>query len=335
MTPGRLPGLRRLHHSAFSAEALAAAKNATTVSVCLPARDEERTVGRIVKTIREELVERVGLVDEIVVVDDRSTDGTAAAAANAGAAVVRVPRMARSESGKGVAMAVAVGQSTGDVIVFCDADVENFASHFVVGLLGPLLCDSAVGFVKGAYRRPLAGVPGEGGRVTELAAKPLLELLHPQVAHFAQPLAGEVALRRSLIETLSLPADYGVDVALLIDVAQRIGLEAMAEVDLGERVHRNRPLSELAPQARSVVRAILARADVDGGVEAPLGRPLWRFEPSSLDVPGATTSGAAWGTGPSVVRPEGPAALWPANGRPRERDETKRAVAPATTRARR
>ena len=333
MNPGRLPGLRRLHHSAFSAEALAAAKNATTVSVCLPARDEERTVGRIVKTIREELVERVGLVDEIVVVDDRSTDGTAAAAANAGAAVVRVPRMARSESGKGVAMAVAVGQSTGDVIVFCDADVENFASHFVVGLLGPLLCDSAVGFVKGAYRRPLAGVPGEGGRVTELAAKPLLELLHPQVAHFAQPFAGEVALRRSLIETLSLPADYGVDVALLIDVAQRIGLEAMAEVDLGERVHRNRPLSELAPQARSVVRAILAR--VGDGVEAPLGRPLWRFEPSSLDVPGATTSGAAWGTGPSVVRPEGPAALWPANGRPRERDETKRAVAPATTRARR
>jgi len=333
MIPTGPSGLRRVHHSAFSAEALAAAKNATTVSVCLPARDEERTVGRIVKTIREELVERVGLVDEIVVVDDRSTDGTAAAAANAGAAVVRVPRMARSESGKGVAMAVAVGQSTGDVIVFCDADVENFASHFVVGLLGPLLCDSAVGFVKGAYRRPLAGVPGEGGRVTELAAKPLLELLHPQVAHFAQPLAGEVAFRRSLIETLSLPADYGVDVALLIDVAQRIGLEAIAEVDLGERVHRNRPLSELAPQARSVVRAILAR--VGDGVEAPLGRPLWRFESSSLDVPGATTSGAAWGTGPSVVRPEGPAPLWPANGRPRERDETKRAVAPATTRTRR
>lgn len=295
MTPDRLPGLRRLLHSAFSAEALAAAKNATTVSVCLPARDEERTVGRIVKTIREELVERVGLVDEIVVVDDRSTDGTAAAAANAGAAVVRVPRMARSESGKGVAMAVAVGQSTGDVIVFCDADVENFASHFVVGLLGPLLCDSAVGFVKGAYRRPLAGVPGDGGRVTELAAKPLLELLHPQVAHFAQPLAGEVALRRSLIETLSLPADYGVD------VAQRIGLEAMAEVDLGERVHRNRPLSELARQARSVVRGILARADVDGDVEAPLGRPLRSLQPSSLDVAGPTTSGAARGTGPSVV----------------------------------
>jgi hypothetical protein len=152
----------------------------------------------------------------------------------------------------------------------------------------------------------------------------VLELLHPQVAHFAQPLAGEVALRRSLIETLSLSADYGVDVALLIDVAQRIGLEAMAEVDLGERVHRNRPLSELAPQARSVVRAILAR--VGDGVEAPLGGPLWRFEPSSLDEPGATTSGAAWGTGPSVVRPEGPVALWPGNGRPRERDETKRAV---------
>ena len=324
MTPTGPFGLWRVHHTAFSAEALAALKDATTVSVCLPARDEARTVGRIVETIRAELVERVKLVDEIVVIDDRSSDATAGVAASAGATVVAVAHTARS--GKGVAMATAVAKSIGDVLVFCDADVENFASHFVVGLLGPLLCDSAVGFVKGTYRRPLAGVPGEGGRVTELTAKPLLELLHPQVAHFDQPLAGEVAIRRSVIEALSLPADYGVDVALLIDVVQRIGLGAMAEVDLGERVHRNRPLSELAPQARSVVRAILARAGVDGGVEAPLGRRLRRFEASSLDVSGATTSEAAGEAGPSVARPEGPAAPWAANGRPRREDETKRAV---------
>lgn len=329
MTPTGSSGLRRVHHSAFSAQALAALKDATTVSVCLPARDEAKTIGRIVGTIRAELVE---LVDEIVVADDRCSDATAAVAASAGATVVAVPHTERSESGKGVAMAVAVAESFGDVVVFLDADVENFASHFVVGLLGPLLCDPAVGFVKGTYRRPLSGVPGEGGRVTELVAKPLLGLLHPRVAHFAQPLAGEVALRRSLIETLSLPADYGVDVALLIDVAQRIGLEAMAEVDLGERVHRNRPLSELAPQARSVVRAILARADVDGGVQAPLGRSLQRFEPSSFDVPRGV-SGAAWGTGPPVGGPAPPSTQWPADGRPRGEDEIKRAVASATSRA--
>ena len=117
--------------------------------------------------------------------------------------------------------------------------------------------------MKGTYRRPLAGAAGEGGRVTELTAKPLLAMLHPHLACFAQPLAGEIATRRSVIEGVSMPSDYGVDVALLIDVARRIELDAMAEVDLGERRHRNRPLSELAPQARSVIQTILARSGVD------------------------------------------------------------------------
>ncbi|MDA8286633.1 MAG: glucosyl-3-phosphoglycerate synthase [Actinomycetota bacterium] len=269
MTPAVAGGPRRFSHSDFSAGALASAKRSATVSVCLPARDEAATIGRIVGTIREDLVERVHLVDEVLVADDRSTDATAAAAAGAGATVVAVTAAAGSQWGKGAAMATALAASSGDLVVFLDADVEGFSSHFVVGLLGPLLRERDIGFVKATYQRPLAGVRGEGGRVTELTAKPLLALLRPDLAWFTQPLAGEIAARRPVLGGLSLPPDYGVDIALLIDVAGRIGLGAMAEVDLGERRHRNRPLSELAPQARSVAKAILERSGLGTGA---LGR---------------------------------------------------------------
>jgi glucosyl-3-phosphoglycerate synthase len=264
--PGVLESPRRFCHHQFSAEALVAAKKTTTVSVCLPARDETSTIGAIIETIKADLAEKVHLVDEIIVVDDRSADTTAAVAAAAGATVVPVAVPAGSPSGKGAAMATALAESRGHVAVFLDADVERFSSHFVVGLLGPLFYDYSIGFVKATYKRPLDGVHGEGGRVTELTAKPLLALLHPALAGFTQPLAGEVAFRRPVIEGISLPSDYGVDVAVLIDVARHAGLGAMAEVDLGERRHRNRPLAELAPQARSVARIILARAGIDTDV---------------------------------------------------------------------
>jgi len=258
-------GLRRFHHGEFSVQSLVAAKGATTVSVCLPARDEAATVGDIVALVRCELMERAHLVDEVVVVDDRSVDATAEVAASAGARVVESFYSPPSGSaGKGGAMATALAACTGDVVVFLDADVTNFAAHFVTGLLGPLLCDPAICFVKATYRRPLGGVAGEGGRVTQLVARPLLEALLPSLAEFDQPLAGECAGRRCVLEPLSLVSDYGVDVALLIDVAANAGLGAMAQVDLGERVHRNRSLAELAPQARSVVRAILGRAGFGG-----------------------------------------------------------------------
>ncbi len=284
MTPAGRRGPRPFCHREFSAEALARAKDAATVSVCLPARDEARTIGRIVETIRADLVDDVRLVDEVLVADDRSTDATAAVAAAAGAVVVPVATPAGPESGKGAAMATALAASRGDLVVFLDADIEGFSSHFVVGLLGPLLSDRGIGFVKGTYRRPLAGAPGEGGRVTELTAKPLLAMLHPHLACFAQPLAGEIATRRSVIEGVSMPSDYGVDVALLIDVARRIGLDAMAEVDLGERHHRNRRLSELAPQARSVAQTILERAGIGAGAPIPRNAAALATRSQSVSV---------------------------------------------------
>jgi glucosyl-3-phosphoglycerate synthase len=153
-------------------------------------------------------------------------------------------------------------ESEGDVIVFCDADVRNFAPSFVVGLLGPLLSWPEVGFVKAFYERPLDGRPGEGGRVTELLAKPLLRALFPELAPVVQPLAGECAARRHILEQLPFAEGYGVDIALLVDVAARYGISALAQVDLGRRVHRNRPLSELVPQADAVLATALGRAGV-------------------------------------------------------------------------
>jgi glucosyl-3-phosphoglycerate synthase len=284
---GTEPGLRRFHHAQFDAEKLARTKGRTVVSVCLSARDEEATVGGIVAVIRTELVERAHLVDEIVVVDDLSTDATAAVASRAGAIVVPAHHPPPEGAGKGAAMATALAVSKGDVVAFLDADVVDFAAHFVVGLLGPLLSDSTVGFVKATYRRPLAGVVDEGGRVTELAARPLLDALFPKLAQFGQPLAGECAARRDAIEPVPLDADYGVDVALLIDIARRLGVRSLAEVDLGERVHRNRPLIELAPQARSVVRAILTRAGVPVASPAsslPADADLRRGEPETAQL---------------------------------------------------
>lgn len=247
--------IRSFHHREFSAASLAAAKGGRRVSVCLPARDEEATVGPIVDAVRAGLVERHGLVDEIVVVDDGSSDGTAVMAAAAGARVVP-----GTGTGKGDAMWTSLRESDGDLVVWCDADVRNFGPRFVLGLLGPLLADDGVQFVKAFYDRPLDGRAGEGGRVTELVARPLLALLFPHLAGVRQPLAGECAGRREALESVPFVSSYGVDVALLVDIADRYGVEALAQVDLGSRVHRNRSLDELAPQAAAVIQALLERS---------------------------------------------------------------------------
>ncbi|HVL26764.1 MAG TPA: glucosyl-3-phosphoglycerate synthase [Acidimicrobiales bacterium] len=248
----------------YPAGRVAAAKGGRSVSVCLPARDEEETVGEIVARITE----LEGVVDEIVVVDDGSTDATAERAAAAGAVVVR-----SAGRGKGDALWRSVLASKGDVLAFCDADLRHFDNRFVLGLVGPLLADGRLGFVKASYARPHGG-----GRVTELLARPLIDLLLPEVARFDQPLAGEFAGRRHVLEALPFVEGYGVDLGLLVDAVRLLGHDGVAQVDLGERHHRNRPLAELAPQAREVAAVALDRA----GVELAGGPPRQRPPVSSL-----------------------------------------------------
>jgi glucosyl-3-phosphoglycerate synthase len=254
------PSALVFHHTQFDAEALAASRRGLRVSVCIPARDEERTVAGVVGRLYRHATAAGGgadLVDELVVVDDGSTDATATEAERAGATVVP---SGTDGGGKGQAMAAGLSVAGGDLVVFLDADVENFDVHFVAGLLGPLMARPDVVLVKAFYERPLGDDPTGGGRVTELVARPAIELLFPQLSHIRQPLAGEVAVRRRVIEHISLDPGYGVELGLLVDVAEAFGVGAIAQVDLGRRVHRNRPLAELRPQATDVLRAALARA---------------------------------------------------------------------------
>ncbi len=240
-------------HQDFDRGELVERKGATTISVCIPARDEEATIGEIVHQVSRDLAGPGGLVDEVLVIDDRSGDRTAAEAAAAGAEVLAGPGL-----GKGEAMRLARGR--GDVVVFLDGDVRNFSSHFVTGLLGPLLCWPGTVLVKACYARPDGTLATGGGRVTELVAKPLLSLLFPELAGFEQPLAGETALRGFVLDELELDGGYGIEMGLLVDAVKRYGACRLAQVDLGSRVHRNRSLEELAPEARQVIAAALGRA---------------------------------------------------------------------------
>jgi glucosyl-3-phosphoglycerate synthase len=269
--PPTEPGHRCYPHSRFDAATLAEVKGARRISVCIPARNEAATVAGIVATIVNALTGGPGgvpLVDEVLVVDDGSIDGTGELARQAGARVVPAePAVTGPTPGsKGQAMRTAVQMTDGDLIAFVDADVTNFGPHFVTGLLGPLLIGEATNLVKGYYRRPLHGAPDGGGRVTELVAKPIIDLLFPDLSGILQPLAGETAAPRSVLEKCGLADGYQVELALLIDVAADFGADSIAQVDLGVRAHRNRPLSELRPQATDILRTALARADLTGGL---------------------------------------------------------------------
>jgi glucosyl-3-phosphoglycerate synthase len=273
----------------FDAASLAAQKDGQRISLCIPAKDEAATVGLLVRAVVRDLVERVPLVDEILVVDDHSRDATGEVAEAAGARVVAVDDVfpdLDQRTGKGEALWKSVAAAEGDLIVWVDADIRRFDTAFVTGLVAPLVTDPDVDFVKGWYAR-------EGGRVTELVARPVLALLFPHLSTFAQPLAGEYGGRRSLLEQLPFVGGYGVDIGMLIDVADRVGVDRMAQVDLGVRVHRNRPLDELSPQAVAVLRAALSRAGV-GVPESPTlvrpGEPPVRLDdgerPPLVTVPG-------------------------------------------------
>ena len=255
------------------------AKGDSTVSVVIPARNEEATVGVIVTTIRSNLMQSVQLVDEVIVVDSRSTDGTAAVARAAGAVVVSQEDMTRGlppMRGKGDALWAGLAATSGDVVAFVDADVDPFDSRFVSGLLGPLLTDPSISFVKGFYHRPLSfgghSEPDGGGRVTELVARPLLNLFWPDLAGFVQPLAGEAAGRRQVLERVPFVSGYGVETALLVDLLDFAGLDALAQVDLGERAHRHQGNEALGQMAAQIQLTAWSRLVRDGRANA--GEPL-------------------------------------------------------------
>jgi len=260
---------RTYHHSAFDPADLVARKGGQTVSVVLPALNEARTVGAVVAAFVP-LVSS-GLVDELVVVDPGSTDGTDAAARDAGATVVYEADLLPSQGrvpGKGEAMWKSLAATTGDLVAWVDADVEGAGPEFVYGLLGPLLTDPAVQYVKGFYDRPLAERdrlrPTGGGRVTELVARPWLSMFWPDLSYVVQPLAGEQAGRRAHLEAVPFAAHYGVEIGLLIDTYAAYGMAGLAQVDLDRRVHRNQSVEKLGRMAFVIQHAILRRLVAEG-----------------------------------------------------------------------
>ncbi|MEX0767079.1 MAG: glucosyl-3-phosphoglycerate synthase [Microthrixaceae bacterium] len=286
MTEDRKPPaqIRQFDHRDFDVAKLLDHKAGTKVSVCLPARNEGLTVGAIVETLRTDLL-LTGVVDEIVVIDDHSGDNTAAVAREAGALVVAAADILPeygSGFGKGEVLWKSLYVAEGDLVIWCDADISQFGSRFVSGILGPLLCEPDVDLAKGYYRRPERDREG-GGRVTELVARPLLSLFCPELAVLHQPLSGEYGGKRSVLEQLPFVQGYGVEVGLLIDLAKQFGLGGLVQVDLDVRHHRNRSLAELGPQAMAIAQTIMRHVDWE---LAPAASELIRpgLEPVSVDV---------------------------------------------------
>jgi len=256
----------------------AKARTGTTVSVVIPARNEEATITDVVTSIRRDLVERASLVDELIVLDSLSSDATAKRALEAGADVHSVADVLPQlgiRAGKGEALWKSLFVATSDVIVFIDADLTEWGTHFVTALVGPLLEDERVQLVKGFYDRPLEmddGPTTQGGRVTELVARPVLALHWPQLSTVVQPLAGEWAARRAHMASLPVPVGYGVELATLIDTAERHGLSALAQVDLGRRAHKHQSVHDLGVMATEILAVVARRrarvaALEDGSVE--------------------------------------------------------------------
>jgi glucosyl-3-phosphoglycerate synthase len=250
---------------------LQTAKAGRTISVVLPALNEEETIESVIESISP-LVD--GLVDELIVLDSGSTDDTEIRAVAAGARVVSREQALPEvpiRPGKGEALWRSLAATSGDIVVFVDSDLIDPHPMFVPWLLGPLLTEDGIHLVKSFYRRPLSGHAGEaatgGGRVTELVARPLLAALRPELGCVLQPLGGEYAATRELLMSLPFAPGYGVEIGLLVDTYDRLGLDAIAQVNLGVRAHRNRPLAELGPMSRQVVATLLSRCGIpDSGV---------------------------------------------------------------------
>ena len=297
------------HRPTWTMAELVAAKAGRTISVVLPALNEAETVAAVINTITPMLGE---LVDELIVLDSGSTDDTEARARAAGARVVHreeaLPEIA-PQPGKGEALWRSLAATTGDIIVFIDSDLIDPDPMFVPRLVGPLLTEDGIHLVRGFYRRPLKVGDGEdangGGRVTELVARPLLAALRPELGYVLQPLGGEYAGTRELLTAVPFAPGYGVEIGILIDTYDRFGLDAIAQVNLGVRTHRNRPLSELGPMSRQIIATLLTRCGIDdsgvgltqflpdgpgqgpqgGPLEGPLGGPQgYRTKTSAVSL---------------------------------------------------
>jgi glucosyl-3-phosphoglycerate synthase len=287
---------RSFHHSRYSPAQIAAARSEQQlgVSVCLPARECAETIGEIVAALAQ--LRAQGAIDEIVVVDAGSADGTAAIAEREGAQVYQEAQLMPELGpvrGKGDAMWRVLAALSGEIVCYLDADTVGFSAHYATGLLGPLVCEpDTIAFVKAFYRRPFeqgsVSLQNGGGRVNHLLARPALELFYPQLAGVRQPLAGEVAARRDLLERVPFAAGYGIEIAMLIDVWREVGLAGMAQVDLDEHRNRHQPLAALAPMAQTVLAVIARRLLKEGrlvGVE--LADPV-------LERPPLAAAPAAW-----------------------------------------
>jgi len=281
--------MRSFAHGDYPLALLIERKNAT-VSVVLPAREVAETIAPIV----ERILGLGQLVDQLLVVDAASQDGTAEIASRAGAEVRQEDHLVCGLGpvlGKGDAMWRALAAVHGELVVYVDADTTGFGAHFVTGLLGPLLCERDVRFVKGAYERPFTAADVElaegGGRVSRLTARPLLSAFYPALADLRQPLAGEVAATRELLDRVPFATGYGVEIAMLLDVLDHVGAGAMAQVDIGERRNAHQPLDALEPMADTVLAVVCERLRREGrlmaerpGPPIPV-RPPWAAQHAS------------------------------------------------------
>jgi glucosyl-3-phosphoglycerate synthase len=281
--------IRPFHHSQFPLELLRERKR-ETVTVVLPTREVADTIGPIV----ERLLGLDGLVDQVLVVDAASQDGTAEIAASLGADVHQeaalVPEFGQV-LGKGDAMWRALAVAHGDLIVYLDSDTRDFSAHFATGMLGPLICDDhGVEFVKGHFRRPFTSADGDprpvdGGRVTELTARPLLSAFYPELAAFIQPLAGEVAARRAFFDGLPFATGYAIETSMLLHARDALGgTDGMAQVDLDERRNHHQSLRELGPMSYAVLRVILERLRVEGRLLDDHAPPLQTADGQLIQV---------------------------------------------------
>jgi glucosyl-3-phosphoglycerate synthase len=274
--------MQRFHHTQFAdLPRLCSLKQAegARISICIPTLNEAETIGEIIRCIRSNLIDAAPLVDEILVIDSGSADGTRAIAACEGGNVLLSEQIAPetgTHTGKGENLWKALHAASGDIICYLDGDVANFHPGFVTGLVGPLLEDSGLEYVKAYYERPLATGDNNhsngGGRVSEILVRPFISMFYPELAGIIQPLSGEYAARRSLLEILPFPTGYGVEIAHLIDLAAMGKLGSLAQCDLARRIHRNRDDGELGDTAFAILRVMLRRLERDGklGLAAPL-----------------------------------------------------------------